>query len=133
MNDENFKNQNNTFQNAQTMEDYDIEIVKKISFWTTLFYKFKNKNVKLLPSGNTKPQSTYKSITYMWLLGDLKNSLFSKFDKLKSTIIKQKEIQITNSYISNAQINTNSNINAIIVPRTVNINNKSEHYDNCQK
>ena len=127
MNDENFKNQNNTFQNAQTMEDYDIEIVKKISFWTTLFYKFKNKNVKLLPSGNTQPQSTYKSITYMWLLGDLRNSLFSKFDKLKSKIFKQKEIQTTNSYISNSQINTNSSVNTIIVPKTVDIKNKIEH------
>lgn len=126
MNDENLKNQNNAFHDANVLEDYEIEIVKKIGFWATLLYKFKNKNVKLLPSGNTKPQKTYKSIFYMWNLGSFKISLFNTLDNFKSSISKH-EITDNKNYINlqiigkedNYKQNIESNT-SVIIPKPIN-------------
>ena len=74
MNKRNSSNINNNSNSTDVLQDYEIEVVKKIGFWANLFYKItKHKDQKLLSSGNTKPQKTYKSISYLWFLGDIKN------------------------------------------------------------
>jgi len=124
MNDENFKNQNNNFHENTVLEDYEIEVVKKISFWANLIYKFKN--IKLLPSGNTKPQKTYKSIFYMWNLGSFKNSIFNTLDTLKASFSKSQNINSKNSIDlqiigknNNYQSSKNSNKISIIIPTPI--------------
>lgn len=131
MNDENLKNQNNTFHDTAVLEDYEVEIVKKIGFWATLLYRLKNKNIKLLPAGNTKPQKTYKSIHYMWNLGSLKTSLFNTLDNIWQFIYKEKSDTKINSISpqiigneNNNSKNTTSDI-PIIMPKPINPNNKS--------
>lgn len=98
MDDMNFKNQNNTSQKTTTLNDYEIEVVKKISFWASLFYNVKNKKEqKLLPSITCSPPKTYKSISYMWNIGSLRTSLFNTFDSFKKIIIHSKKDSTINT------------------------------------
>ena len=68
--DDNLKNENKNIHDETILENYDAEVIKKISFWANLIYKIKNgKNQKFLPSTELKPQKTYKSIFYIVMKG----------------------------------------------------------------
>lgn len=134
MNDKKLVNQNNNFHEANVLKDYEIEVVKKISFWASLFYKLKKQNTKFLPAVSNTPRKTYKSISYMWNLGNFKASLFNILDNLKNSISKS-ETTINNNSI-NLQIigkgnnhdeisKTTQNNISVIIPKQINkINNK---------
>ncbi len=86
--DDNLKNENKNIHDETILENYDAEVIKKISFWANLIYKIKNgKNQKFLPSTELKPQKTYKSIFYMWNMGNLKISLFNKLDSVRNIFV----------------------------------------------
>lgn len=136
MNKENYGNINNNSNSTDVLQDYEIEVVKKIGFWANLFYKItKHKDQKLLSSGNTKPQKTYKSISYLWFLGDIKNSVFNTLDNLKNSIsyknlennsnflkpeIIGKNISNENNNIENLEnVQLNTNTQDIIIPKPI--------------
>ncbi len=104
-------------------------VVKKISFWTNLFYKIKNnKQPKLLSSVELKPQKTFKSIFYMWNLGNFRTLLFNSLDFfnniffhfLEKNSINSIQTQIIGKDINNTIAINNSKI-SIIVPKPINI------------
>lgn len=127
MDDKNLKNQNN----INTLEDYEIEIVKKISFWTKLLYNIKNKKEqKLLPSGDSKAKKTYKSIFYMWNFGSFRTNLFNTLESFRNSITTPDKNSHTNTLYTEI-IGNNSDFEqittqlekTIIIPKSI----KKEH------
>lgn len=130
MSDINLENQNNNIHDEAVLKDY--EVVKKLSFWASIIYKIKNgKAQKFLPSADLKPQKTYKSISYMWNMGNLRTSLFNTLDSIRNFFINpftkspinSLEAQIIGKSDSTAVINE-PNLN-FIIPKPINLNKKN--------
>lgn len=118
------------FHNSDVLENSKVEAVKKLSFWTHLFYRIRaGKAQKLLPSAELKPQKTEKSIFYMWNLGNFRTTIFSSLDSIRNTFVNSFEKSTINSLkaqiigkdITNSSTLKNTEL-AIIVPKPVIIN-----------
>jgi len=118
------------FHNSDVLENSKVEAVKKLNFWTHLFYRIRvGKAQKLLPSAELKPQKTEKSIFYMWNLGNFRATIFSSLDSIRNTFVNSFEKSTINSLkaqIIGKDITKSSTLNntelAIIVPKPVIIN-----------
>lgn len=97
-NDENQKIEDN----QNSLQDYEIEIPEKKSFWAKLIDKFKiNKNQKLLDSGDSeKIRKTGKSIAFLWGYGALRKGFFEKVDEAYKKLINKKEEDNKNNMIT---------------------------------
>lgn len=131
--DDNLKNENKNIHDETILENYDAEVIKKISFWANLIYKIKNgKNQKFLPSTELKPQKTYKSIFYMWNMGNLKISLFNKLDSVRNIFVNSIHKNNINSLEAqiigkgdSAVVLKDSQIN-FIIPKPINLKKSIE-------
>lgn len=118
------------FHNADVLENSKAEAVKKLSFWTHLFYRIRvGKAQKLLPLGEPKPQKTEKSIFYMWSLGNFRTTIFNSLDFIRNTFVNSFEKSTINSLkaqIIGKDIISHSTLKnselTIIVPKPVIIN-----------
>lgn len=118
------------FHNSDVLENSKVEAVKKLSFWTHLFYRIRaGKAQKLLPSAEQKPQKTEKSIFYMWNLGNFRTTIFNSLDSIRNTFVNSFEkgtinslkAQIIGKDITNSVALKNSDL-AIIVPKPIIVN-----------
>ena len=129
MNDKKTGNQNNTSQTTSILNDYEIEIIKNFSFWTSLFYNIKNKTTqKLLPDANDNIKITNKSTYYIWHKNTFKISIFNFCDSIKNTIFSQpqKNPNTLQCHIIGKNNNISSEIlhSNIIIPKNIKISNK---------
>ncbi len=117
------------FHNSNALGSSKVEAVKKLSFWTHLFYRIKTgKAQKLLPSAEPITQKTHKSISYMWNLGNFKATLFGSLDYIRNTFVHSVEkntitslkAQIVGKDIISSTLQNNEV--AIIVPKPIIIN-----------
>lgn len=134
MNDINLKNQNNNIQDESAIKNYEVEVVKKISFWANLIYKIKNgKAQKLLPAAELKPQKTYKSISYMWNMGNIRASLFNTLDTVRNFFFNPFEKNPINSIEAQIIGKGDTSVAALkenqinfIIPKPINIKKNNQ-------
>lgn len=98
MNDNNEKIQaENT---TASLQDYEVEVAEKKGFLAKFFDKLKeNKNQKLLNAGNSeKVQTTSRSISSMWGMGNFKATLFDTLDNVRHSLFGNKETAVKNGF-----------------------------------
>lgn len=118
------------FHNSDVFQNSKVEAVKKLSFWAHLFYRIlAGKAQKLLPSAELKPQKTYKSIFYMWNLGNFRTVLFNSLDSIRNSFVhafEKSNINSLKTQIIGKDINSSVSLKnselAIIVPKPIIIN-----------
>ena len=88
--------------NSDSLQDYEIEIPEKKSFWAKLIDKFKiNKNQKLLESGESeKIKKTGKSIAFLWGYGTLRKEFLEKVDEAYKKLVNKKDEESKNDMIT---------------------------------
>lgn len=82
---ENAKLNNDSIDSLSDLKDYEIKTPDKKNLFSSFLNIFKNKNQKLLDSGN-HTKTTTRSISSMWRMGNLRTSLFNSIENIRKSI-----------------------------------------------